>query len=619
MEIVTDGLLTEDQLKRIAITVRSSRVTIISGMTGIGKSTLIPMELGKHNNVWVSQPRRISVLNSFYLVHDVYKFADSGYKIRFSQFIPPGQRKVIFATDGETIQYIGDIRDTLIVDEAHERNAIQDIIIALARKRLEMGELRHLVIQSATMNIGEFMEYFWDLSPALIEIKGKRRFNVETRYNGNITDLREIHEKFPLEYRVLIFRPGLSDIERTASLIPFILDDNRFEIITLHSQISDIQTFQRVIRPPERVDRREIIIATNIAEASITPSHCVAVFDDGYQKRVEYVNGLFMLRRTRISKSSAIQRAGRVGRTMDGIIIREYSLGDYMRFPDRDTPEILRIPAVNLVYRLLGYGTRLEQLDLMDSPPPEIVERAYRWLMLYGFVSDKRELTETGRLYTEFPDDPRLARILHNIIHGDYPRWFAPVLTGGLLFIMNNVMKIGNYHREIELLDIPEAMLYFAEFWSPGIDDEYQFANSLLNSRKRVAKERGLILNKAEYSVSAMYQLMEYFKISVPEITRENYVKTLEMRTALSKMIKEDPEGLVKIIANAISGAFPVYDLTKEEETSKPKIINRHMSFSRFAKPEFLFPSREIFVIGYRNIVTRYGLLTVITKWHPVI
>jgi ATP-dependent helicase HrpA len=428
----------------IAAAIRDHPVVIVCGETGSGKTTQLPKIAlaagrGQGGLIGHTQPRRIAARATATRIAQELKTelgGTVGYKVRFTERVSP-RCCVKLMTDGILLaETQGDPRlrqyDTLIIDEAHERSLNIDFLLGYVKRlidRRERPDLR-LVVTSATIDAGRFSRHFGDAP--VIEVSG-RLYPVEVRYHAAgdeeaerddepdlydaiVDAVDELAREGPGD--VLVFLPGEREIREAADALR--KDAARrggagrggaSDILPLYARLTAAEQ-DRVFRPH---GGRRVVLATNVAETSLTVPGIRYVVDGGLArvKRYSYRNKVEQLRVEKISKASARQRAGRCGRVANGVCIRLYEEAEFERRPDYTDPEILRssLAAVILRMKALGLGG-IEDFPFIDPPPPRAVNDGYALLAELGALDDARALTETGRQLARLPVDPRLARMI---------------------------------------------------------------------------------------------------------------------------------------------------------------------------------------------------------------
>ncbi|MCD8351235.1 MAG: ATP-dependent RNA helicase HrpA [Planctomycetaceae bacterium] len=416
----------------IAAAIRDNQVVIIAGSTGSGKTTQLPkicLDLGRGDvgHIGITQPRRIAAMS---VATRVAKELGSplgdvvGFQIRFMARTRP-TTLVKFMTDGVLLNELRRDRellayDTVILDEAHERNLDTDLLLGCIRRILPSRPNFRLIVSSATLDVERFSEYF-DGAP-VIALEG-RTYPVEVRYAPPTDDedddpdldvmilhaVEELVREIP-SGDILVFLPGEADIREAADTLAR-SGPKECLILPLYSRL----TPEEQGRVFQTTDRRKIILSTNVAETSLTIPAVRAVIDSGLarMKRVSDKASVERLQIEKISQASAEQRKGRAGRVAPGICVRLYSETDYLKRAAFTDPEIRRASLASVILRLrhLGLGA-VEDFPFLDPPQPSRIQEGYRELAELGALDDKRVITASGRRMANLPVEPRFARIL---------------------------------------------------------------------------------------------------------------------------------------------------------------------------------------------------------------
>ncbi len=438
--------------EEIAQAIRDHPVVIVCGETGSGKSTQLPqicLEVGRGVSGMIghTQPRRIAARSIAARVAEELGVAlgqEVGYKVRFTDATSP-RTYVKVMTDGILLAETQGDRfldryDTIILDEAHERSLNIDFLLGYLRNLLDRRRDLKLIITSATIDVARYAAHFAvDGVPApVIEVAG-RTWPVEIRWRPPPVDeatgepdlqqavweaVEELARQTPGD--LLVFMPTEQAIHETAKALrahrlPGDGPQSRTEILPLYARLPAAEQ-QRVF---EAHEHRRIIIATNVAESSLTVPGIRGVVDPGTARISRYSarSKTQRLPIEPISQASADQRAGRCGRLGPGICIRLYSAEDYAARPRYTPPEILRtnLAWVILQTKALGLGA-VERFPFLDPPRPEAVRDGYRTLFELGALDEREELTELGRRLARLPVDPRLGRMIlaaeeHRCLH----------------------------------------------------------------------------------------------------------------------------------------------------------------------------------------------------------
>ena len=416
--------------EEIARAISSHQVVIVCGETGSGKTTQLPkicLDLGRGIGGLIghTQPRRIAARATASRVAQELKTelgGAVGYKIRFTDKVGP-RSYIKIMTDGillaetqgdrELRQY-----DTLIIDEAHERNLNIDFLLGYLKQLLPRRTDLKLLITSATLDAERFSKHF-DGAP-VIEVSG-RLYPVEVRYHpveseDDDYDLDEAIgdavDELAREGQgdVLVFLPGEREIREAAETLRK-RHPPHTEILPLFARLS-AEEQGRIFKPHAG---RRIVLATNVAETSLTVPGIHYVVDTGLAriKRYSYRNKVEQLRVENVSQASAKQRAGRCGRVASGVCIRLYAEEEFDSRPAFTDPEVLRSSLANVILRMksLGLGT-VEEFPFIDPPASKAIQDGYALLAELGAVDEANELTETGKQLARLPVDPRVGRMV---------------------------------------------------------------------------------------------------------------------------------------------------------------------------------------------------------------
>lgn len=417
--------------ERIVQAIREHQALVIAGDTGSGKTTQLPKMcleagLGTRGIIGCTQPRRIAAVAVAERVNEELGEAGiAGYKIRFQDHTSPATR-IKFMTDGVLLaESRGDrllsAYDVLIIDEAHERSLNIDFLLGYLKQLLSRRPELKLIISSATIDTDKFSDHF---QAPVIHVSG-RNHPVTIEYVEEVLDETAqtyvdlaVRETIRLARRpepgdILVFMPTERDIHDTMDGLRHELDNH--EILPLFGRLQGRD--QRKIFKPS--PRRKIIVATNVAETSITVPGIRYVVDTGLARLARYnVRArTTSLQVTRISRASCDQRAGRCGRTGPGVCVRLYSEEDYLSRNDYTLPEIQRSNLAEVILQMISI--RLgdpRDFPFIDPPSPRSISEGYTILRELGALDGENRLTSRGKLMARLPLDPCISRI---IIEGD--------------------------------------------------------------------------------------------------------------------------------------------------------------------------------------------------------
>ncbi|MEW5302705.1 MAG: hypothetical protein WDW36_005459 [Sanguina aurantia] len=416
--------------------VEEHQILIVVAETGAGKTTQLPQYLheagySKVGKIGCTQPRRVAAMSVAARVAQemgVKLGAEVGYSIRFED-CTSDKTLVKYMTDGMLLrEFLGEpdlaSYSVMIIDEAHERTLHTDVLFGLVKDIARFRPDLKLLISSATLDAEKFSEYF-DYAP-IFKVPG-RMYPVDILYtkapeadyiDAAVVTVLQIHATQP-EGDVLVFLTGQEEIEACEELLKQRtrgLGTKIAEMVIAPIYANLPSDLQAKIFEPTPAGARKVVLATNIAETSLTIDGIKYVIDPGFCKQNAYNprTGMETLSVTPVSKASANQRAGRAGRTAPGKCFRLYTAHSFeSEMDDNTVPEIQRTNLGNVVLMLKSLGIHdLMNFDFMDPPPAETLLRALEQLYALGSLNDRGELTKLGRRMAEFPLDPMLAKTL---------------------------------------------------------------------------------------------------------------------------------------------------------------------------------------------------------------
>ena len=412
----------------IVALLRAHQVVVVAGETGSGKTTQLPKLClaagrGAAGLIGCTQPRRIAARAVARRVAEELQVplgGAVGYQVRFTENVGE-QTAIKFMTDGILLAEIQSDRwlsryDTLIIDEAHERSLNIDFLLGYLKQLLAKRPDLKLVVTSATIDTARFSAHFNDAPVVNVEGRG---YPVEVRYrpdaptvtDGIVAACDEILQGARgMGGDVLVFLPGEREIRDAHRA----LEGRKYrhtEVLPLYARLS-VRDQDRVFNPGPQ---RRIVLATNVAETSLTVPRTHYVVDPGLArvKRYSPRQKLDRLHIEPVSQASANQRAGRCGRIAPGTCYRLYAEEDFAARPAFTDPEIRRAALAGVILRMLslGLGT-IEEFPFLEPPDPRAIADGWQQLTELGAVDARRGLTAIGRLMARLPVDVKLARML---------------------------------------------------------------------------------------------------------------------------------------------------------------------------------------------------------------
>eukprot|EP00980_Cylindrotheca_fusiformis_P003759 scaffold834_cov123-Cylindrotheca_fusiformis.AAC.6 len=415
--------------------VKDHQILVLVGETGSGKTTQIPQylheigysELGK---IGCTQPRRVAAMSVAARVAEEMNVRlghEVGYSIRFENCTSKST-VIQYMTDGMLLREILTEPDLasyscMVIDEAHERTLHSDILFGLVKDIVRFRKDLKLIISSATMDAEKFSKYFDDAS--IFMIPG-RMFPVDIYYTKSpeadyvdaaVVTVLQIHVSQPLNGDILVFLTGQEEIETAAEILTQRTRNlgsriKELMICPVYANLPSEQQAKIFEKTPKGA--RKVVLATNIAETSLTINGICYVIDTGFNKQKSFNarTGMESLVVTPVSQAASNQRAGRAGRTQPGKCFRLFTAWSFQHELEPNTiPEILRTNLGNVVLMLKSLGINdLLNFDFMDRPPADALIRALEQLYALGALNGLGELTKLGRRMAEFPLEPMLSK-----------------------------------------------------------------------------------------------------------------------------------------------------------------------------------------------------------------
>lgn len=407
------------KLEDIAKALEKTNCLIIKAQTGAGKTTRLPpyLSLKSKDKVLVLEPRRLAAKLSAQRCADIFKEQvgqSVGHHIRFDKKLNP-HTKLLFITEGLFLSYLKN-NETLseysiiILDEFHERNIHTDLALTLIRKlqQTTRPDLK-LIVMSATLDTQE-LENFLDES-IVFDVPGRTfPLDIEYRTDEPLLAIENMLKDKRCSKNILVFLPGMAQIKKLESELKDVINPS-ITVIPLHSSLSKKEQDLAF-----NGDDKKIILATNIAETSLTIPNITGVIDIGLERRTSFApwSGMPLLLLEKISKASATQRAGRAGRIQNGLVYRLYSEVDFNLRPSFTPAEIKRVELSHFILDLFKIGvSSLEELSWLEFPDENNVNKAIETLELLNAIK-KHRLTELGQFSANLSLQPRLSSIVYH-------------------------------------------------------------------------------------------------------------------------------------------------------------------------------------------------------------
>jgi len=426
--VSTAALPVDELLEPLAIALGTAQAVVLEAPPGAGKTTRVPRALleaglGSSAEIWVTQPRRVAArLAASYVARQLGEQVGErvGYSVRFEDRSSSATR-LRYVTEGVLLERLvggGLLRGlrVVILDEFHERHLATDLNLMLLRRELERQPELRLIVMSATLD-GEAVAAHLGGCPRL-RCSG-RVYPLTIAHDPASEDERPLHLRVSSAVKklvreapsgdVLAFLPGAAEIQRAEAALRGFAGEQNLALALLHGELPlDAQV--RAITPGSR---RKVVLATNVAESSITVEGVTAVVDSGLARIAEHSpwTGRQSLAVRPIARASALQRAGRAGRTAPGQVIRLYSEASFKSRPEQERPEVQRLDLAGPLLSLYGAGLAPAPRDWLDPPPEAALASARALLERLGLVQGTR-LTELGERARALPVHPRLARLV---------------------------------------------------------------------------------------------------------------------------------------------------------------------------------------------------------------
>ncbi|MCY0966745.1 ATP-dependent RNA helicase HrpA [Parathalassolituus penaei] len=438
LRLLYPDLPVSERKDEILEALKKHQVVVVAGETGSGKTTQLPKicieaGFGRYGRIGHTQPRRLAARAVAQRIADELQVelgTAVGYQVRFTDQSAENTR-VKLMTDGILLAQTQHDRflneyDVIIIDEAHERSLNIDFLLGYLKQLLPKRPDLKLVITSATIDVERFSQHF-DNAP-VIQVSG-RTFPVEVRYRALVrtseeeedrslfegiydalSELRAEDKSSGMPGDVLVFLPGEREIRECAEYLRRAGLPST-EVLPLYARLSAGDQ-QKIFKP---TGGRRVVLATNVAETSLTVPGIRYVVDSGVARisRYSYRSKVQRLPVEAISQASANQRAGRCGRTAPGVCIRLYEESDFQSRDEFTDPEIRRTNLAAVILQMLHLGLgRLQDFPFVDAPDERFIKDGFTLLQELEAVDNKQKMTQIGRQMARLPVDPRLARMM---------------------------------------------------------------------------------------------------------------------------------------------------------------------------------------------------------------
>ena len=416
-----DSLPIFDYKSQIVEAVHNNQVTIITAETGAGKSTQVPQYLidAGYEKAIVTEPRILAARNLSLRVreewldsHDQADELEVAYRTAHERDDDPATTKILYCTDG--LQLVRELtgsgtttKQVLVLDEVHEWNENMEVLIAWSKQRCNQDPNFKIVIMSATIESDSLAKYFG--TEAVIDVPG-RSYEVSKHRGTDVVS--EIANYLPQKKNMLVFLPGKSEIQDVADAIAKHATKHNVPVIPLHSQLESTAQQEAFAS----YENGKVILATNIAQTSVTIDDIDVVIDSGLERQIEVRSGVEGLFLNQISQSDCLQRAGRAGRTKHGeYVLAQLGELECIAFEDRaeyGQPEILRKHIDRVALRLASIGIDIDSLDFYHAPSKTAIKRAKRRLKDLGALDLQGNITDIGRQMEQYPVESKYGRMI---------------------------------------------------------------------------------------------------------------------------------------------------------------------------------------------------------------
>lgn len=577
--------------------IEKNRVTVLIGETGSGKSTQIPQLLLPLNKkgIAVTQPRRVAAIS---LATRVAEEAGSrlgdkvGYSVRFDNK-SSHNTELKYLTDGMLlrelmVQSTLPQYSTIIIDEAHERTVLTDLLMGFLKELLKKRSDLKLIIMSATLDAEKFSKFYDDAE--ILYVEG-RMYKVDRMYlDKSVDDIVDSTIKAivqvnngELEGDILVFLPGQEEIDKSVSMLERIAPGLPREAplivpLPLYAALPPVEQAKVFVQLKAR--RRKVILATNIAETSITVPGVRYVIDSGLRKVKVWRHqlGLSTLLTAPVSKASATQRAGRAGREREGKAFRLYTESDYLKLPKQSEPEIARSNVTSPVLMLKRAGVDdILNWSWLEHPGEDSLISALTQLYQLKALDDGGKITKLGAQMAVLPLEPQLSAILLSAYETGCLTHVVDIVS--CLSVDNLVMNPASEARD----DVNEKRLSLCLLGAKYGDlimlkELFDFYSQFDNSQERQqwCKELALSYRGFKNVVRVRNQIRQYMS----SLTKEKYLFDEEDETTPMDIPSVLKSFLVGFVSNTAIGKPD----RSYRTTASGQLISVHPSSMIFSK-----------------------------------
>ena len=558
-----------DSLKETFLSQLMQQHLVVEAETGSGKSTRLPLWAAEKGRVLVVEPRRVACTSlAEYVAEQMDESPGEsvGYAIRFDNRFNDNSR-IVFATPGVALRWLSEDQlaafDTVIIDEFHERRWDTDLLLALMMKLNK----HRLVATSATMDGQRLSDY---LGAHRLQAKG-RTYSVEvTHYandSRNMPDIRGIEKKvseavvnsYQQHQDILVFLPGRKEIAQCESHLKQIFKEQvalgLMDVIPLHASVSDEERHRALTES----DKQRIILATNVAETSLTIPGVTLIVDTGLERRTHQRNGRTVLGLHAISRASAEQRKGRAGRVSEGCCIRLY--GKAAPLEVLTPPELHREELVEPMLAAACCGFTFEELAFIDSLPQQTLDKAKEKLLQMRAIDEQGKVTAHGQRLYPLPIDTQFAHLI--TVMPDKASQEAMVDLSAALSVPQRLWQLPSGEEDREMLASWQPVacdaLTLVKLLREPIPDFANVDESVLKEARQLSEQIREALELPQLEVATSIRRDAWLQAVMEAAPELVYVRRVKRRQALGNGYNEVAIGRDSRFAESAEAAI-VFD-----------------------------------------------------------